>query len=75
MIRFVAIDFETADYGPDSARAVALVTVIGTRIVKRERYLIRPPLCLHLSPRDRLEAGRWGTNIQRFVANYPNGGF
>lgn len=43
MIRFVAIDFETADYGPDSACAVALVTVAGSRIVKRERHLIQPP--------------------------------
>src|SRR5712692_2755695 len=39
---FVAIDFETADHGPDSACAVGLVRVSGTRIVKRKYYLIRP---------------------------------
>lgn len=40
---FVAIDFETADYGHDSACAVALVRVDGSRIVARESRLIRPP--------------------------------
>lgn len=40
---FVAIDFETADYGRDSACAVALVRVEGSRIVAREHRLIRPP--------------------------------
>jgi DNA polymerase-3 subunit epsilon len=40
---FVAIDFETADYEPDSACAVALVRVEGSRIVKRTHHLIRPP--------------------------------
>lgn len=40
---FVAIDFETADYLPDSACAVALVRVEGSRIVKRNQFLIRPP--------------------------------
>lgn len=40
---FVAIDFETADRGRDSACAVGLVRVEGTRIVKREVFLIRPP--------------------------------
>ncbi len=40
---FVAIDFETADSGHDSACAVALVRVEGARIVERERRLIRPP--------------------------------
>jgi DNA polymerase-3 subunit epsilon len=39
---FVAIDFETADYQPDSACAVALVRVEGSRIVHRAHYLIRP---------------------------------
>ncbi|MFQ5779650.1 MAG: 3'-5' exonuclease [Nitrospiria bacterium] len=43
MIQFVAIDFETADYEPDSACAVGLVKVIANRVVRRERYLIRPP--------------------------------
>lgn len=41
--RFVAIDFETADYGADSACAVALVRVDDGRIVDRAYRLIRPP--------------------------------
>ena len=40
---FAAIDFETADYGRDSACAVALVKVENDRIVDREFSLIRPP--------------------------------
>ncbi len=40
---FVAIDFETADYDPDSACAIGLVSVVGKRIVGREYHLIRPP--------------------------------
>ena len=40
---FVAIDFETADYGRDSACAVGLVRVERGRIVLRESYLLRPP--------------------------------
>jgi DNA polymerase-3 subunit epsilon len=40
---FVAIDFETADTGPDSACAVALVRVEGWEVVAREARLIRPP--------------------------------
>ena len=40
---FVAIDFETADYGPDSACAVGLVRVEGLRVVRREAVIIRPP--------------------------------
>ncbi len=40
---FIAIDFETADYQPDSACAVALVRVEGSRIVSRRHFLIRPP--------------------------------
>jgi DNA polymerase-3 subunit epsilon len=39
---FVAIDFETADHGPDSACAVGLVRVSGATIVNRKYYLIRP---------------------------------
>jgi DNA polymerase-3 subunit epsilon len=41
--RFVAIDFETADRGPDSACAVALVRVEGLEIVERRSQLLRPP--------------------------------
>ncbi|MGV8073903.1 MAG: 3'-5' exonuclease [Syntrophobacteraceae bacterium] len=40
---FVAIDFETAGYGRDSACAVALVCVEKNRIVRRAYHLIRPP--------------------------------
>jgi DNA polymerase-3 subunit epsilon len=42
-LTFVAIDFETADHGPDSACAVGLVRASGVTIVKRNYYLIRPP--------------------------------
>jgi DNA polymerase-3 subunit epsilon len=50
---FVAIDFETADYGRDSACSVAVVRVEGHRIVDRMAHLIRPPrrefvfTCIH----------------------------
>ncbi len=40
---FLAIDFETADYGRDSACAVGLVRVEDEHIVERSTYLIRPP--------------------------------
>jgi DNA polymerase-3 subunit epsilon len=40
---FVAIDFETADWGSDSACAVALVRVEGLEIVERRVQLLRPP--------------------------------
>lgn len=40
---FVAIDFETADYGRDSACAVGLVRVEHGQIVDRTVRLIRPP--------------------------------
>jgi DNA polymerase-3 subunit epsilon len=42
-VNFVAIDFETADYGPDSACAVALVRVEDGRVARRTFRLIRPP--------------------------------
>ena len=41
--RFAAIDFETADYGRDSACSLAVVLVDGTEIVEQHYYLIRPP--------------------------------
>ena len=41
--RFAAIDFETADYGRDSACAVAVVVVQQGKIVKQMSSLIRPP--------------------------------
>ncbi|MSS72806.1 MAG: exonuclease [Candidatus Latescibacteria bacterium] len=40
---FVAIDFETADRGPDSACSIALVRVEDGQIVRREAHLLRPP--------------------------------
>jgi DNA polymerase-3 subunit epsilon len=40
---FVALDFETADYGRDSACALALVRVEGDRVVRSVTRLIRPP--------------------------------
>ncbi len=42
-VPFVALDFETADNGRDSACAVALVRVEGGRVVDRRYALIRPP--------------------------------
>lgn len=42
-VPFVAIDFETADHGSDSACAVALTRVEGNEIVARTSCLIRPP--------------------------------
>jgi DNA polymerase-3 subunit epsilon len=41
--RFAAIDFETADYGRDSACAVAVVVAENGAIVKKVYELIRPP--------------------------------
>ena len=43
MPTFVAIDFETADNGADSACAVGLVRVEGWAVVAREARLVRPP--------------------------------
>ena len=40
---FVALDFETADRGRDSACAIALMRVEGMEIVERRVCLIRPP--------------------------------
>jgi DNA polymerase-3 subunit epsilon len=43
ILTFIAIDFETADHGPDSACAIGLVRVADDRIVNRRHYLVRPP--------------------------------
>lgn len=43
MANFVAIDFETADNGRDSACSVALVVVKAGRVVDSISRLIRPP--------------------------------
>jgi DNA polymerase-3 subunit epsilon len=42
-MRFLAIDFETADQGADSACALGAVLVEGTRVVETRYRLIRPP--------------------------------
>ncbi|MEB3336828.1 MAG: 3'-5' exonuclease [Leptolyngbyaceae bacterium] len=43
MSNFLALDFETADNGADSACAIGLVRVEDNQIVQRDHYLIRPP--------------------------------
>lgn len=40
---FVAIDFETADPGADSACAIGLVKVVDGKVVERHVRLVRPP--------------------------------
>ncbi len=40
---FVALDFETADHGPDSACAIGVVRVEGGKVVHKEGILLRPP--------------------------------
>lgn len=40
---FVALDFETADYGQDSACSIAMIRVENQAIVRREHRLIRTP--------------------------------
>lgn len=43
MASFTAIDFETADYGRDSACAVGIVVVEDETIIGRHVELLRPP--------------------------------
>lgn len=43
MTTFVALDFETADRGRDSACSIGLIRVENYQIVQRVHYLIRPP--------------------------------
>jgi DNA polymerase-3 subunit epsilon len=43
VLRFAAIDFETADYWRDSACAVGVVKVQDDKIVHRHYELVRPP--------------------------------
>jgi DNA polymerase III subunit epsilon len=40
---FVALDFETADSGADSACSIGLITSRGGRILDKQHFLIRPP--------------------------------
>ncbi len=42
-MKLVAIDFETADHGADSACAIGLVAIEDNRIAKTRALLIRPP--------------------------------
>lgn len=41
--RFAAIDFETADYGQDSACSLSIVIAEKRKIVEKRSFLIRPP--------------------------------
>ena len=43
MKTFIAIDFETADDGRDSACAIGVVRVEGNKVTDKAHYLIRPP--------------------------------
>ena len=45
---FVAVDFETADSGADSACALGLVTCSNGKVVDRQLFMIRPPRPLFL---------------------------
>ncbi|HEX2963688.1 MAG TPA: 3'-5' exonuclease [Ignavibacteriales bacterium] len=42
-MKFLAIDFETANYKRDSACAVGLVRVEDNKVVERQTHLIKPP--------------------------------
>ena len=42
-MKLVAIDFETADYAPDSACALGIVSIENGKITKEGYGLIRPP--------------------------------
>ena len=42
-MKIIAIDFETADYRPDSACALAMVCVVDGTIKATTKFLIRPP--------------------------------
>ena len=67
---FVAIDFETADHGADSACAVGLVRVEGCGR-RRETVLIRPPrrrIVFTLHPRHHLGDGRERAVVRGGVA-------
>jgi len=42
-MKIVALDFETADTGPDSACALGMVSIEDGRITGNSKFLIRPP--------------------------------
>jgi DNA polymerase III subunit epsilon len=43
IMNLVAIDFETADNGPDSACAIGMVRVVDGEVVATQSHLIQPP--------------------------------
>jgi len=43
VVKLVAIDFETADYGADSACALGIVSIENGKVKKKGYRLIRPP--------------------------------
>jgi len=43
LLKLVAIDFETADYGADSACAIGMVAIEEGRIIQQRSIAIRPP--------------------------------
>jgi DNA polymerase-3 subunit epsilon len=43
MSKFVAIDFETANYSRNSACSIGIVVVSNGKITAKEHYFIRPP--------------------------------
>ncbi|MSQ11347.1 MAG: exonuclease [Dehalococcoidia bacterium] len=69
---FVAIDFETAGYQPDSACAVAVVRVEGGQVVRREVRLLRPPRQEVLF--SHLHGITWATvaHKETFVQSWPS---
>ena len=42
-MKVVALDFETANYGPESACALGLVHIEGSEVVNQTSFRIRPP--------------------------------
>lgn len=78
MTRFVAIDFETANYQSNSACSVGLVKVVDGEIVDKAVHLIRPPTrefvftYIHgLTWKDVAKAEDFGTlwpTLERFIA-------
>lgn len=42
-MKLVAIDFETADYGADSACALGIAVIENTKVTRKDYRLIRPP--------------------------------
>lgn len=74
---FVALDFETADQGPDSACALALIKVRNNAVIEEKCFLIRPPrsrfLFTHIhritweDVRDHPDFAGWWPEITQFL--------